>query len=178
MSFLQAIGILSLRLWAIMRVPTLVSGLVSLLPGSVNVGNRELYYYYAANALYGLLALGAFIFARPIVVRITRGLDQKEVHAGPLSAEDLLMIGSFLIGFWFLLAHLAPALLGTGMAIWSTKELSQDIRNVAWTLLQAPFVTDWLNVLVALFLTFRARDIARMFVWLRNANRPPVAEVE
>ncbi len=173
MSPIEAIGTLIIRLWA---ASTVIFNLPLVFTYSLatEVTQNQLYFFWVFY-YPGIVLLGAvfFVFARHIASVLTPKSSETSIRL-TVDATDLVAIGSFLIGLY----HLANKLPGT---LYQTAFLVIELIQENGYLFDIKFQMDslaiqWIVVLVALGLTFRPRDIARMFMWLRSVGPKSVTD--
>lgn len=178
MTGLQAICILLIRLWAAGVIISYLLGyaywFMSALTGNDQEGLSDLL-INAAIWISG--ALAGWCLAPPLsrLVVPRAASDNLQITMG---AEDFVAVGSFLIGGVFLV-RTAPDLLAVLVNIlgsFATRETDAPPPDIHYQSRQ--LISAVVTVAVALFLTFKPRDIAKMFVWLRRAGLAKLDEAD
>jgi len=100
-----------------------------------------------------------------------------------VSADDIVMIGSFLIGGYYLI-ELGPSLIAQGISLFfeMTKADPSAPSHLGARVVQKNDIVGLLStivtVVVALFLTFRPRMLATMFLSLRSTGLSKIEKPE
>jgi hypothetical protein len=90
-----------------------------------------------------------------------------------IGSDDLIAIGTFLIGIYLLAARLPAALSTTGEAILhfvNGDHTAQTSGVFVRYFDVASLATQWGVVAIAIFLVFRARGLNQLVSWLRGAT--------
>ncbi len=117
------------------------------------------------NAYYlFLIVLSALVWfwARPISAAVLPDGADTGIEMSGIRGSDLVSIGSFLIGLYYLL-HAAPEMVRNVVAYGFDGASGSP---AGWVFILTPTVLTG----VALLLMFRARDMGRLFTWLREAG--------
>lgn len=167
----QAIIIVIIRLWAAGKLITGAIGLpmyVSMIMDSGSSGAASLWqglYNYGAWALAGV---GAWILAPRFARHAAPGGDGVAVN---VDTEQLVAIGGFLIGAYYLLAHGGGALFEmVRIGEHLLKELSKPDDSAAGIVGWRFLISGLAPVLVALWMMFRPRDLAALFFAARRGG--------
>lgn len=130
-------------------------------------------------AFYVVAGLALWFLAPPLARKVTAGFEfaMREIT---ISGARIVEIGTFLIGFYYLFSNAPTLVMETASMLYQVAKQTDADR------LYKGFVyhgySPWeiwkgaLTVAIALFLTFRPRDIATLFTWLREAGLPPAEE--
>ena len=101
MPFSQAIGVLIVRLWVLGLVARIPTAFVDLGGSMLGSGRQPGLYSYLFSSAVGIIGLLAFAFAKRIASPLAR--LKIDGAAFKITGEDLVAVGTFLIGFYFLL---------------------------------------------------------------------------
>lgn len=170
MTGLQAICVLLIRLWAAgIIVSYLLVYSVWFLSALIGENEEGMTGLLLGGAIWIAASLAAWVLA-PRLSRLFVPPGASETLKFSLSVADFVAAGSFLIG-GFYLVDLVPQFVAALGEIFVTlagrdDDSAPEIDRFQWTRLLSAALT----VLVALFLTFRPRQIARMFASLRHAG--------
>ncbi len=168
MSGIQAIGVLIIRVWAASVVITSVNGLAftGLLDG---LEKKELLVALIIYAVWLAAAVSGWIWASRLSGLLVPQVGREPV-AISINVEDLVAAGSFLIGGFYLVAS-TPSLV-TNMARVMGPLIFRDANEMPriYALDIASLPGELVVFAAAPFLTFKPREIARLFLWLRRAG--------
>lgn len=134
----------------------------------------------ASGATYLAVAVVIWICARPI----GRWVGSAIAVAEPVvtfSAGQIVAVGSFLIGVFFVVEYAPQAAMDTVISLAKHARTSDAERLYGssvdlYNLRQ--LTKNWAVVIAALALAFRARDIGRLFAWLRETGLSKPERVE
>ncbi|MFO1187535.1 MAG: hypothetical protein U1E87_08840 [Alphaproteobacteria bacterium] len=168
MPLTQAIAIVLVRLWA---AHAFVQSALTL-PYLLGSWNDESVRSLAGLLTWLALAVAAWILARPLS-RVFAASVQSAAPAR-IGSDDLVAIGTFLIGIYLLAIRLPSALRATGEAILHviSGDNSAQTSGVFVELGHfdlANLAAQWSVIAIAFFFVFRARGLSRFFSWLRGA---------
>ncbi len=167
MTPIEAIGTLLIRLWAaatvIFNLP-LVFLYVSASNDSDDQIDLYITMYYPGMVLFGLIL---WVYAAKIAKVFSPKMHEHGIELA-FNPTDLVTIGSFLIGLSYLVDPFPTALIQTFSLIYQFSQDDGHFRDFSWDITK--LIEQWVIALVALGLTLRPRDIARMFMWLRSAG--------
>lgn len=178
MTGLQAICMLMIRLWAAGVIISILSGymywFLSALIGDGEEGST-------GPILDGAIWIAAAITALVLAPRLARLLappTARESVRFAFSIDDFVSAGSFLVG-GFYLVELGPQFVASLGEILSTLAIREDdetpvISKIQWS----RFLSAALTAAIALFLTFRPREIAKMFQSLQRAGLAKVDQAD
>jgi hypothetical protein len=105
------------------------------------------------------------------IVRLIAPNTTDEPISMEISGHDLIAMGTFLIGLYFLVSHLPRAVAYTFVEFCLFTETRADRFQSGLT---RDLISSWLIVLLALLIAFRPKDLAKLFGYLRNF-RPTTA---
>ncbi len=170
MSVARTIAIVALRLWAANGIILSVSTLTFLVIGAIQNSSELSIANLIVQPLFLVLALLAWKYPATIASFIVPSPPPRADDQLPkLDTETAVTIGTFLVGLYILTLRLPPALLyATRYAL---NALNPDNQTRYFDVLR--LIENLVIAAVALFLFFRASDIARLFVWLRRAAPGP-----
>jgi hypothetical protein len=178
MTGVEAIGVLIIRLWAASHVLTYLSGAgLWFLQAANGEAEQNLSDLLGEAAIWLTPVIIAFVLA-PRIVKLMAPRGAPDAVKFDINAEDFISAGTFLIGLFFML-RLGPDLLAALINVVSQFVIRQDDA--------APSVISYdghrllaagITFAAALFLTFRPREIARLFSWLRQAGLPKVDQAD
>lgn len=179
MTAIQALGVLIVRLWSLATIVASISvGIQYFFAVSAGSSNEYFVQSAIASAVWALAGLAAW-FAAPWFAR--RLISEPAAISVSLTAFDLVALGSFLIGGFYLVEYV-PQLATTIGAISVEMARSPEDADLAEMAGKVVFelrdlAAQALIVAVALFLTLRPRDFAILFSRLRYAglSRPDEA---
>lgn len=170
MTLTRVLVILLLRLWGLNVI--VMNVLHGLQYAMMDVGGQGYgTHYYLFESIWIGLGLIAWFLARPLARLIIRdeAANSAADHTLP-NTEEFVTIGTFLIGIFQLASRLPST--ATHIVI-SVARLHANETHAQFY--QGDVLVDIANVVadvgvvaIALLLTFRPRDLARMFVWLRR----------
>jgi hypothetical protein len=176
MTGLQAICVLMIRLWAAGIIVSFLLGFTSwFLSALIGDNEQEL----AGPILEGAIWIAAALAAWVLAPRLPGFFVPPGASANlqfSLGVGDIVAAGSFLIG-GFYLVDLVPQLVAALGEVFVTlagrdDDFAPAIDRFQWTRV----LSTALTVAVALFLTLKPREIARMFASLRHAGLAKVDE--
>lgn len=169
----RVIVILLLRLWALYTIATNVLYGIQFLVwqwSGEELGEAVSTRYYAFGSIYVALGLLVWFLARRLsYVIVPERFAASTSDMAPVAAEDLVGIGSFLIGI-FQLSSKLPSLATHFVTLIDRLQTNATHQFPQGDVLPfvANVVADTGVIAIALFLTFRPRGIARLFAFLRG----------
>lgn len=166
MSLAQILGILFIRVWAAYLMVSATTYSIPLIFGGVHTD--EIRYLVLVYVTWLTLGAAAWAFARPIT-HIVAPIREAGEADPPKSTEDFVALGSFLIGLFHITTQAPHAISETINAIYVLSRREPGAPP-SWPIHVDDIATAWLVTLVALFLTFRPRQIARLFAYVRTAG--------
>lgn len=187
MNFYQGIAVVLLRVWAARLIFTSVWSL--LMYGQLFLQElRGIESSVSVASLGGQFALAAIPTSIGFALWFLGPAVAKWVAAGitapapgfEFDAARLVEAGTFLIGVFYLF-WTAPGFI-VDLTFYFLDVLRQTDGERLGGVLHRRFSgmgdmgTKASTVAIALFLTFRARDVAKLFTWLREAGLPPAEE--
>lgn len=183
MTPIHAILVLIIRLWAagmiITSIMMLPYYLLSNTPDAFNDSTAADIYGFALYAVHLLIGIFAWILAPKFAKLSYRKKDSSELSIN-VDADLLVVIGSFLIGMFYLAQYLPD--LGVQAVMWfvdTNRAAADEVTGLgtltASTVNVSNVVRDLLVVLVASWMAFRPSHLAHMFSGLRRAG---LAKVE
>ncbi len=178
MTGIQAIGVLMIRLWAaVVIIGQFLSSISTLFLASAGGSDESFVAFFLASFLWSLAAIAAWLLAP----RLSRAFvpeaapDNLKIIMG---VEDFVAAGSFLIGGFFLV-RTAPDLVTALVDIlgsFLTRETDAPPANIGYQWRELGSAV--LIFAIALFLTFRPREIAKMFGSLQQAGLSKVDQTD
>ncbi|NOX83430.1 MAG: hypothetical protein GXP06_10690 [Alphaproteobacteria bacterium] len=174
MTPIHAIMILIIRLWAADAIiPSIISAsyYVFFVDGKLSSVGSE---YLIDSGVWVLIGLGAWILAPWLARRLSRAAPNAGLNMN-INADQLVAIGSFLIGAFYL-AKYGPQLL-IDLGWWFVHLAGQDpveegqlgtLRR--YTIEWRSTISNLLIITVASFMALRPAYLAKIFSWLRSAG--------
>lgn len=166
----HVIGILIVRIGAAWLTISGLTNLLWLLP-SLGIGldyDRVNLSSAVFDAFWVGLGLVFWIFAPAAVAKLAPKL-LAEAAVRPADMFDYVAIGSFLIGAFHLVEHVPPTAVRTAAVLFDAFQRRARYDDVPPSIDFTGLASNWLVCAVALFLTLRPTDLAKLFVWLRRA---------
>jgi hypothetical protein len=170
MTAVQALAVVIIRLWAVGALISALFG-VSQMAGLVASGDemyRNTPFGYLQLATY-LLILAFWILVLAYSRRVTMWLvpPVKEAdHAVKIEPADLIRIGSFLIGVYYLTQYVPDFMRTVSAAILESRQTGMSYGRAV------ELAVSIIAILIALWLILRTNHLARLFAWLRRAGQP------
>lgn len=176
MTGFQALAVLMIRLWAIGAIVGGVSEMVGMAWYSPDEGGngRYLYYSLADGAVWTLLGLTAWLFAKAFVAHAVPSTNADDLKTS-INADDLASLGSFLIGGFYVVEYLPKCaavivsafITAAGTSAYGPVNLDQiNLDQISGR----EFYSDLVLLGVALVLTFKPQTAARLFSSLRASG--------
>lgn len=189
LSFLQALAVTLLRASATL---TIIYSAVSLFDfiwqylqlqvwsdaetQAQNAQTVSVYIGMIAGLTFSIAVAAALLFAAPWLSRRIVPLPHGPEPLPAFPVHELVGVGVFLVGFWFVLERGPRAIADTAtvlVAIMTETEAERLSSPVIRSVPDYRLILQWIGVLVALAAMLRARDVGRLFGWLRNAGVAP-----
>ncbi len=185
MTPVHAIMIVIIRLWAAGSMISALMGIASFLSAYAHSKSNidpQHYSWFASYSVWLLTGIGAWIYSPQLSRMVYKPRESEGVNIA-VSAEHLVMIGSFLIGGYYLVGHI-PQLCAELIVIFLERAKEDTsltgqlgvIRPAPWG--SRELISEGLIVIAALFMTFRPSMLARLFSALRIAGLAKIDKEE
>jgi len=179
MTPVHAIMVLIIRLWAAgVIISMITSAPTYLIFSGVNYSDRN-YILIAITILQLIVWLAAGVTAWVVAPKLARlvypAASDRDVSID-VDADRLVMIGSFLIGGYYLVQYVPQLLISLGTVLIEIGQReSEAAGQLGKTRVHAysvrSFFTDASIIVAASWMAFKPAHIARVFSWLRSAGQ-------
>lgn len=181
MTPVQAILVVIIRLWAAGYIITYLLSLPSVSTIFHNLFSSDGDLWTILTILNYLVmvfvAVIAWVLAPWLARRVHSDVGDAKISMN-IDANMLVMTGSFLIGCFYLAAHVPPLLVDLAIVLVQLGQQNPDASHTAGQLKfrhfgYDSFIKHLLVVIAALWMAFRPQHMARIFSWLRGAGLSP-----
>ena len=186
MNFYQGLAVVLLRVLAAKIIFDALTSSVYLLMALIEPSSNQLpvsmSWLVGSTALLAAqigVGIGLWSFAPAAAKRVAIGIAALSPSIS-ISTARLVEVSVFLIGVFYL-ANVVPNLMMKAGSIFVMAANQTDQERITGASVfhmmdLTGMLKDLATVAGALFLTFRARDVAKLFTWLREAGLPPAEE--
>ncbi len=179
MTPVHAIMILIIRLWAADAIISMIVIIPNFLLYSGSYYSEQNVVLMATSFLHVIawLAVGvtAWVVAPKLARLVYPAVSDRDVKI-EVDAKQLVMIGSFLIGGYYLVQYVPQMIVSLGAVLIEIRHaepvpFGEPQKKLVTTYSAQEFYTDASVIVVASWMAFRPAHIARIFSWLRSAGQ-------
>jgi len=178
MTPIHAIMVLIIRLWAADAIISMIIIIPKFLLYSGDYYSEQNVVLIATSSLHVIVWLAAGVTAWVVAPKLARlvypAVSDRDVKI-EVDAEQLVMIGSFLIGGYYLVQYVPEMFVSLGAVLIEIRHaepvpFGEPQKELVTTYSAQEFYSDASVIVVAAWMAFRPAHISRIFSWLRSAG--------